>query len=52
MLRTRLIEDLEKEVLEGNPDAVNRELSYLVENEVDDLFMAQMETLEVEIHVN
>lgn len=52
MLRARIVQDLEKEVIEENPDATSQEFSYLVENKFDDLFMAHMETLDVEIHVN
>lgn len=52
MLRDRIVEDLEKEIAEENPHASNQEVSYLLENKFNDLYMAQMATLEVEIHVN
>lgn len=52
LLRDRITQDLEQEVIDENPDASEEEINYLTENKYDDLYMAQMETLEVEVHVH
>jgi|SRR5690625_1128067 len=52
LLRDRIAQDLEQEVIDENPDASEEEINYLTENKYDDLYMAQMETLEVEVHVH
>lgn len=52
MLRDRIAQELEKEIIDEHPDAAELEISYLVENKFNDLYMAQMATLEVEVHVN
>lgn len=52
LLRDRITQDSEQEVIDENPDASEEEINYLTENKYDDLYMAQMETLEVEVHVH
>src|SRR5699024_11870096 len=51
MLRDRVAQELEEELIEENPEAIEEEINYLLEDKYDDLLMDQMSTLEMDIHL-
>lgn len=50
-LRDRVAEDLSEDIAEENPDASEIERNFLLNDEFEDLFMDQLASLEVEIHL-
>lgn len=51
MLRDRIAKELEEEVLEEKPDAEEAEISYFLEDKFEELYAAQIATLDMEIHL-
>ena len=51
ILRDRIAGELEAELQEENPEAMEREINYLLEKKFEDLYMDQLSTLEMEIHL-
>lgn len=51
MLRDRIAKELEEEVLEEKPDAEEAEISYFLEDKFEQLYAAQIATLDMEIHL-
>ncbi|HLS59769.1 MAG TPA: hypothetical protein VK044_01390 [Virgibacillus sp.] len=50
-LRDRIISELEADIIEENGDLEENEISYLVETEFEDLYAAQLSTLDMNIHI-
>src|SRR5690625_2137133 len=51
ILRDRIAGELEAELQEENPEAEEKEINYLLEKKFEDLYMDQLSTLEMEIHL-
>lgn len=51
ILRDRIAKELEEEVLEEKPDAEEAEISYFLEDKFEELYAAQIATLDMEIHL-
>jgi|SRR5690625_4251183 len=51
ILRDRIAKELEEELLEENPDAGKEEINYLLEDKFEDLLMAQIASLDMDIHL-
>lgn len=51
ILRDRIAKELEEEVLEEKPDAEEAEISYFLEDKFEQLYAAQIATLDMEIHL-
>lgn len=50
-LRDRIAGELKEEIKDDNPDAIDNEINYLLEDEFEELYMGQLATLDMEIHL-
>src|SRR5690625_2068647 len=51
ILRDRIAKELEEELMEENPDVGKEEINYLLEDKFEDLLMAQIASLDMNIHL-
>src|SRR5690625_943494 len=50
-LRDRIATELKDEIIEENPDLVEQDINYMLEQQYQDLYSAHLATLELDIHI-